>query len=63
MREEDYEYIKKYMDFMYHRENHFLCDECPENRGFDNWQDRQPCGQWRCWVDAHCDSKEAAESV
>lgn len=34
-------------------ENSGNCAECPYNEGFSNWQDRKPCGQWRCWVDLH----------
>lgn len=48
------EEIKEYKDFMYNPENSHKCEGCPENRGFDSWQDRLPCGQWRCWVDSHC---------
>lgn len=29
-------------------------EECPENRNFDSWQERNPCGQQNCWVDCHC---------
>ena len=29
------------------------CDGCPENIHSDNWQDRLPCGQYRCWVAIH----------
>ena len=43
-----------YVNFMYNEGNEFNCDECPENRGFDDWQDRYPCGQWNCWVTCHC---------
>ena len=29
------------------------CDGCPENIHSDNWQDKLPCGQYRCWVAIH----------
>lgn len=46
-----------YISFMYNEDNEFNCHECPENRGFDDWQDRYPCGQWNCWVTCHCKRK------
>lgn len=52
------EEVKAYMDFMYNRENEWDCEACPHNRGFDDFQSRKPCGQWNCWVTAHCDSRE-----
>jgi len=33
------------------------CDICPYNNGFDNWQDRRPCGQWHCWTVVTCNRK------
>ena len=29
------------------------CAVCPENRGFDDWQGRLPCGQQNCWAEIH----------
>lgn len=52
------EEVKAYMDFMYNRENEYNCEDCPHNLGFDDFQSRKPCGQWNCWVTAHCDSRE-----
>ena len=48
------EYVKGYTDFMYDPDNIRKCDNCPENNGFDDWQDRLPCGQYHCWVSVHC---------
>lgn len=48
------EEIKAYLDFMYDEKNEYQCYNCPANDGFDNWQGRLPCGQYRCWVTAHC---------
>lgn len=50
--------VQEYRDWMYNPKNSHKCDECPENRGFDSWQDRLPCGQWNCWVDCHCREEE-----
>lgn len=49
--------IREYVDFMYNKDNIRNCECCPENRNFDDWQDRYPCGQWRCWVYIHCRGK------
>lgn len=45
---------KEYVDFMYDRNNEKSCDNCPENRGFDDWGGNLPCGQQNCWVSCHC---------
>ena len=29
---------KKYVEFMYNPENEYNCDECPENKDFDDWR-------------------------
>lgn len=29
---------KKYVEFMYNPENEYNCDECPENKDFDDWE-------------------------
>lgn len=36
---------KKYVEFMYNPENEYNCDECPENKSFDDWEGKLPCGQ------------------
>lgn len=41
---------KKYVEFMYNPENEYNCDECPENKDFDDWEGKYPCGQQNCWV-------------
>lgn len=46
----------RYVAFMCKPENRFKCSECPHDkipvayRGVNQY----PCGQYRCWVDAHC---------
>lgn len=35
---------KKYVEFMYN----------PENKDFDDWEGKYPCGQQNCWVTCHC---------
>ena len=39
---------------MYNPENEYNCDECPENKDFDDWEGKYPCGQQNCWVTCHC---------
>lgn len=31
-----------------------MSDECPENKDFDDWEGKYPCGQQNCWVTCHC---------
>lgn len=45
---------EEYIKFMYNRANEYNCDECPENRDFDDWEGKLPCGQQNCWVTCHC---------
>ena len=45
--------VKEYLEFMLTPENSRNCQQCPENKNMDAWQDRKPCGQWHCWVDLH----------
>ena len=52
---------KKYCDFMYNRKNIRNCEQCHENQGESNWQNRLPCGQQNCWVELHCSAKTARE--
>lgn len=28
--------------------------ESPENKDFDDWEGKYPCGQQNCWVTCHC---------
>lgn len=46
--------IQEYKNFMCNPDNSHNCCECPENRDYDNWQGKLPCGQQNCWVDCHC---------
>lgn len=50
--------VRRYCNFMYNPDNSCNCSECPENKGFDSWQNRYPCGQQNCWVDIHCKELE-----
>lgn len=50
------EEVKEYIEFMCNQENEYMCDACPENRDFDNWQGILPCGQQNCWVKCHCEN-------
>lgn len=45
---------KKYINFMYDSDNEYRCEDCPENRGIDNWEGKLACGQQNCWVTCHC---------
>lgn len=45
--------VQAYKDFMYNPENSGCCSECPENIEMRH-ESGNPCGQYRCWVDAHC---------
>ena len=47
------EQIKNYITFMHTATNIMNCENCPENSGFSNWQNRKPCGQQNCWVEVH----------
>lgn len=51
---------EEYKRFMSNSANVRKCEQCPENRGADNFQDRLPCGQRHCWVSLHC--KKGAEA-
>lgn len=44
---------EEYIAFMTNPDNIYNCIECPENKCFSPWQEKLPCGQWRCWVDLH----------
>lgn len=45
---------KEYFQFMFNLDNEYKCDRCPENREFDNWEGKLPCGQQNCWVTCSC---------
>lgn len=47
---------KKYHDFMFNPDNIKSCDKCPNNLGYDDFQHRLPCGQYRCWIDIFCNT-------
>ena len=53
--------ILDYKNFMFNSDNIRNCENCPENRDFDDWQDRLPCGQWHCWVAIHCEDVDKTE--
>ena len=51
--------VNEYIDFMYEPSNSHNCAECPENNDCEAWPEhRLPCGQFRCWVDCHCERCE-----
>lgn len=52
--------VEEYKAFMYNPANEGNCEECPENRGFEEGASRivGPCGQQNCWVYCHCKSCE-----
>ena len=39
---------KEYIEFMFNKDNEFLCSRCPANDG--NGNGPLPCGQQNCWV-------------
>lgn len=51
------EWLEKYKEFMYDNSNCGFCENCPENKGMEG-NGQLPCGQFRCWVDIHCQSLE-----
>lgn len=50
--------IKEAKAFLADPANVHNCTACPFNDGFDDFQHRKPCGQWNCWVEAHCSHEE-----
>ena len=44
---------KEYCDFMFNENNIMNCNQCPENKDFDSWESKLPCGQQNCWVYCH----------
>lgn len=48
--------VEEYRQFMYNMDNAFDCENCPENRGFEEGASRiaGPCGQQNCWVHCNC---------
>ncbi len=49
----------EYIKWMYDPSNECNCEECPENRQYDDWEGKLPCGQQNCWVTAHLRSLES----
>ena len=46
----DYDaWLKAYRDYMPDEAGAYDHEHCPCNEGFDDFQGRYPCGQWRCW--------------
>jgi hypothetical protein len=41
---------EEHIEYLNNPANIRKCKGCPENIHADNWQDRLPCGQYRCWV-------------
>ena len=39
---------EEYIEFMFNKDNEFLCSRCPVNDGNSN--SPLPCGQQNCWV-------------
>ena len=39
---------EEYIEFMFNKDNEFLCSRCPANDG--NGNGPLPCGQQNCWV-------------
>jgi hypothetical protein len=52
------EYRRQYIEFMYCKDNSHKCSRCPENSGYEVGRDQLPCGQYHCWVFAHCEREE-----
>jgi len=45
--------------FLYNPANVLNCKDCPMNEDFSSWPGtRLKCGQFRCWVSAHCADDE-----
>lgn len=53
--EQPTEAVLEYRRFMADSANAYNCERCPENQGMASlpWEDRHPCGQYRCWVTCH----------
>lgn len=47
-------YRRAYLRFMYRPQNSGQCESCPEAGRLEVGRDQLPCGQYHCWVDAHC---------
>lgn len=46
-------WLELYKEFMCNSKNAGDCDHCPANNDMGG-NGQCPCGQYRCWVDAHC---------
>ena len=44
------EFVKDYLRFMGDEKNIRNCECCPDNKQYDDYQDRLPCEQWHCHV-------------
>lgn len=53
---------KEYICFMYNAGNEYNCEEYPENKGYEDWEGKLPCGQQNCWVTCHCRAREEAKN-
>lgn len=50
--------IREAKAFLANPANAYNCIVCLFNNAFDDFQHRKPCGQWKCWVEAHCSQEE-----
>lgn len=51
--------LEKEKKFLCNPKNIGNCAECPMNEGQSEWPgNRLPCGQFHCWVEAHCKEGE-----
>lgn len=46
--------LEEYKQWMYHKEHEYECECCPEHSFTYSNNGQLPCGQYRCWVTAHC---------
>lgn len=44
---------EEYIEFMFNKDNEFLCSSCPVNDG-NGGNGQLPCGQQNCWVTVSC---------
>lgn len=52
-------YRRAYARFMCRPQNSGNCGYCPEMGRLETGTGQLPCGQYHCWVDAHCNGHEA----
>lgn len=53
LQQSDVKVMEEYREFMCNPANSHNCDKCPENEHYSGG--KLPCGQYRCWVDRHCE--------